>query len=104
MSGYEFIEKIEAAHGYAINTEEAASILKHYILLDENGLYNPKNLPYKQLAQIQTGYTSVGWGAMDHSADYVELAMFGPGSELLQPFVRNTDLHQIMLKASGVEN
>jgi alkaline phosphatase len=99
-----FIEKIEAAHGYAINTEEAASILKHYILLDENGLYNPKNLPYKQLAQIQTGYTSVGWGAMDHSADYVELAMFGPGSELLQPFVRNTDLHQIMLKASGVEN
>jgi alkaline phosphatase len=98
-----FIEKIEAAHGYAIKTAEAATILKHYEMLDEKGLYNPKNLPYKQLAQLQTAYTSVGWGAMDHSADYVELAMFGPGSELLQSFVKNTDLHQLMLRACGIE-
>jgi alkaline phosphatase len=97
-----FIEKIEAAHGYAIKAEEAAAILKHYEMLDEQGLYNPRNLPYKQLAQVQTAYTSVGWGAMDHSADYVELAMFGPGRELLQPFVKNTDLHQLMLKACGI--
>jgi alkaline phosphatase len=99
-----FIEKIEAAHGYAIKTEEAASILKHYEMLDEKGLYNPKKLPYRQLAQVQTMYTSVGWGAMDHSADYVELAMFGPGSELLQPFVKNTDLHQHMLSACGIND
>ena len=97
-----FVEKVEAAHGYAIKKEEAADLLKHYEKLDENGIYNPKKLPYKQLAQIQTNYTSVGWGSMDHSADYVELAMFGPGSELLQPFVKNTDLHQLMLKACGV--
>jgi alkaline phosphatase len=101
-SNTSFIEKIEAAHGYAIKAEEAASILKHYEMLDEKGLYNPKNLPFRQLAQVQTAYTSVGWGAMDHSADYVELAMFGPGSELLLPFVKNTDLHQLMLKACGV--
>ena len=41
---------------------------------------------------------------MQHSADYVELAMYGPGSELLQPFVKNTDLHYLMLKAAEVEN
>jgi alkaline phosphatase len=99
-----FIEKIEAAHGYAIKTDEAASILKHYEMLDETGIYNPRNLPYKQLAQVQTAYTSVGWGAMDHSADYVELAMFGPGSELLPTFVKNTALHQLMLTACGMEN
>ena len=38
------------------------------------------------------------------SADYVELAMFGPGSEFLKPFVKNTDLHYLMLFAAEVEN
>jgi len=98
-----FIEKVEAAHGYAIKTTEAASILKHYSQLDEQGLYNPRNLPFKELAQVQYNYTSVGWGSMDHSADYVELAMFGPGSELLKPFVKNFELHNLMLKAAGVQ-
>lgn len=97
-----FIDKMEVANGFAINKEEASALLKHYETLDEKGIYNPKNLPFKHLAQIQSNYTSVGWGSMDHSADYVELAMFGPGSELLKPFVKNTDLHQLMLKACGV--
>jgi alkaline phosphatase len=96
------IEKIEEANGYAIDKAEAAMLLKHYEMLDEKGIYNPRNLPFKHLAEIQGRYTSVGWGSMDHSADYVELAMFGPGSELLKPFVKNTDLHQLMLKACGV--
>lgn len=97
------IEKIEAAHGYAIKSTEAASILKHYSQLDGEGLYNPRNLPFKALGQVQYNYTSVGWGSMDHSADYVELAMFGPGSELLKPFVKNFELHNLMLKAAGVQ-
>jgi alkaline phosphatase len=97
-----FIEKVEAAQGYAITKEEAGQVLMHYGKLDEKGLYNPRNLPFKDLALLQTKYTSVGWGSMDHSADYVELAMFGPGSELLKPFVKNTDLHNLMLTATGV--
>lgn len=97
-----FIEKLEAAQGYAITKAEAEQILVHYGKLDEKGLYNPRNLPYKDLALVQSNYTSVGWGSMDHSADYVELAMFGPGSELLKPFVKNTELHHLMLRACGV--
>ncbi|MGY4385768.1 alkaline phosphatase [Pedobacter sp. UYP24] len=96
------IEKIEFGQGYAIKQTEAIDILKHYDKLDDEALYNPRKLPFKQLALVQVGYTSVGWGAMDHSADYVELAMFGPGSELLLPFVKNTDLHYLMLKACGL--
>ena len=53
---------------------------------------------------MQGKINSVGWISMDHSADYVELAMFGPGSELLKPFVKNTDLHYLMLQAAEVEN
>jgi alkaline phosphatase len=55
------------------------------------------------LAQIQQNYTSVGWSGMDHSGDFVELAMFGQGRELLKQFVKNTDLHYLMLEATGVE-
>jgi alkaline phosphatase len=96
------IEKIVEAQGYAITKEEASAVLKHYQTLDEKGIYNPRKLPYRELAQLQTEYTSVGWGSMDHSADYVELAMLGPGAELLNPFVRNFELHNLMLKAAGL--
>lgn len=98
----DFIAKLENAQGYAITKEEATLILSHYGKLDEEGLYNPRNLPYKELANVQSKYTSVGWGSMDHSADHVELAMFGPGSELLKPFVKNTELHNLMLRACGL--
>jgi len=96
------IERIEFAQGYAINKDEAAIILNHFKSLDEEGLYNPTKLPYKQFAQIQQHYTAIGWASMDHSADFVELAMFGPGSEHLKPFVRNFELHSFLLKSTGI--
>ena len=85
-----------------IGGEEDDAMLVHYKNLDGEGLYNPRKLPFKLLAEIQFRHTSVGWGSMGHSADYVELAMYGPGAELLKPFVKNTDLHNLMLKATGV--
>ena len=99
-------EKFEVANGKAVSDEEAKEILSYYNGLhkQEDGLYNYKKLPFKALAEIQQKYNSVGWISMDHSADYVELAMYGPGSELLKPFVKNTDLHYLMLQASEVEN
>jgi alkaline phosphatase len=96
------IELIRMAQGYSVTKDEAAEVLSHYADLSNDGLYNDYKLPYKPLAQIQQNYTSVYWSGMSHSADYVELAMFGQGSELLKPFVFNTDLHNLMLQAAGV--
>lgn len=101
-SAKQVIEKIEAGQKIVITNPEADALLAHYTNLDGDGLYNPRKLPFKLLAEIQFKHTSVGWGSMGHSADYVELAMYGPGSELLKPFVKNTDLHHLMLKATGV--
>ena len=98
-------EIIEFGNGKAISEEDAKTIMSFYIgLKKEDGLYNFKNLPYQELADMQTKNTSVGWISMEHTADHVELAMYGPGSEMLKPFVTNTDLHYIMLKAAEVEN
>ena len=97
----QLIERVEAAQGIVVSKEDAMDLLTHFKDIDQPGLYNPRKLPFKQLAMIQSDHTSIGWGAMDHSADYVELAMLGPGSELLRPFVKNTDLHYLMLQAAG---
>jgi len=100
------IEKIEFANHFAIEKEEAEQLLSYYKNLEvkEDGVYNYKNLPYELFAQIQKKHTSVGWIGSNHSADYTEIAMFGPGSELHKPFMKNTNLHYLMLEAAGVEN
>jgi len=98
-------ERVDYANGFALTDEEAKTLLGYYSSLDsEDGLYNPKHLPFSTLAEIQKQHNAVGWISMKHSADYVELAMFGPGSELLKPFIKNTDLHFLMLEAAEVEN
>ena len=37
-----------------------------------------------------------------HSADFVELAMFGPGSNALPSFIQNYELHNFMLEAAAI--
>ncbi len=98
-------ERIEYANNFAVSDEEAKLILSYYTAIkSEDGLYNARHLPFEALAEIQKQYNSIGWISMQHSADYVELAMFGPGSDLLKPFIKNTDLHYLMLEAAEVEN
>lgn len=99
------IERIEFATKLVLQESEAQEILSFYSRIKmEDGLYNPKHLPFKVLSEIQKKYNSVGWISMDHSSDYSELALFGPGSELLNSFIKNTDLHYLMLQAAEVEN
>ncbi|PHR49931.1 MAG: alkaline phosphatase [Fluviicola sp.] len=98
----QLIEIVEFAQGYNLSQEDAKTIIEHYGKLAEDDLTNDYKLPFEKLARIQKEYTSVGFGDMHHSADFVELAAFGPGSELLPPFVENVFLHNMMLQACGV--
>lgn len=97
---------IEKANGTVLTEENAKTLLGYYTGLEkeDGGLYNFKKLPFKAFAEMQKKSNAVGWISMDHSADYVELAAYGPGSQLLKPFVKNTDLHYLMLAAAEVEN
>ena len=99
-------EIIQSGNKTTLSEDDAKTVLSYYDGLhkEEGGLYNYKKLPFKAFSQLQQKTNSVGWISMDHSADYVELAMFGPGSNLLKPFVKNTDLHYLMLEAAEVEN
>ncbi|NGZ90637.1 alkaline phosphatase [Psychroflexus maritimus] len=98
-------ERIEFANGFGIQKEEAKDLLSYYTNLEkEEGLYNYRNLPFKRLSQIQQNYHSVGWASGNHTSDFVELAAFGPGKERINAFIKNTDLHYILLEAAEVEN
>ena len=99
-------EIIDFANGSTISDDDAKTVLSYYDGLhkEDGGLYNYKKLPFKAFSEMQQKSNSVGWISMDHSADYVELAAFGPGSSLLTPFIKNTDLHYLMLQAAEVEN
>jgi len=62
--------------------------------------------PYSQmngwggvLGQVLGNHTNIGWVGKGHTSDYTELAALGPGSELITPFVKNTDMFEVMCKA-----
>ncbi len=105
-SSTEFVrEIIQEANNFTISSEQAQSILNYYnnIEKSETGLYNYKNLPFKLLSKMQQEYHSVGWISDNHTGDFVELAAYGPGSQLLKGFMLNTQLHYMLLEACEVK-
>ncbi|WP_114748516.1 alkaline phosphatase [Pleomorphovibrio marinus] len=92
----------ESYQGIKLKAEEAKSILKDYQNVNEEGLYDSGKIPNHLLASLQSSYTGIGWAGTSHSGDFVELAMYGPGSESLPPFIENYKLHGFMLEAAGV--
>lgn len=99
-------EKIASVcNNWSITDDQAKTLLSYYKDNSKvDGLYNYKKLPFKYFAEIQEAWTSVGWNSMNHTSDYVELATYGPGSELIKPFMLNTDMHYFLLEAAHVEN
>jgi alkaline phosphatase len=97
-------DRVKEAQGYVLTHTEADLIYQKFAEQKNDGVYNPYNLPFKEYADIQRTHNAVGYGSMEHSADYTELAMFGPGSEKLRSFMHNTELHDFMLTAAEVEN
>jgi alkaline phosphatase len=97
-------ERVEGYQGYVLKEDQLTFIINKFREQEAEGIYNSYKLPFKEYAQYQQTHTSVAFGGMEHSADYTELAMFGPGSERMKPFMINTDLHYFMLEVAEVEN
>lgn len=95
-------EKIKQGLNITITDGEASTILNYYSNLSEQGVYNYKKLPYKYLGALLKNYTSVGFGDMDHSGDLVELTMYGKNSSILPPMILNFEIHNLLLKATGL--
>ena len=80
-----------------------AGILRQAFRGEHQPVYSMMSSPWATLGQILAEHTSVNWVGTGHTSDYVELAAYGPGSEAVGYFTRNTDLFGIMTKAAGVQ-
>ncbi|MCC5922499.1 MAG: alkaline phosphatase [Crocinitomicaceae bacterium] len=99
----QIVERVEHASNCKLSDGEALELMGFLKSVDPDQIYNPYRLPFADLAKLQQRYTQVGWAATNHSADFVELAMYGPGSEALVPFVNNYELHDFMLAVTGTK-
>lgn len=101
-SAADVIDRVQHAQGIELKEDEAKSLLASYQTLDEESLYNPRKLPFHLMAEMQRNYLSVGWAGSNHTSDFVEVCVYGKGKELLNPTIKNTDMHQLMLQATGL--
>lgn len=97
-------ERVNSHQGYNLTENQIDFIINKYREQVSGGVYNPYKLPFKQYAQYQQEHTSIAFGSTEHSSDFTELAMFGPGSERMKPLMINTDIHYFMLEVAEVEN
>lgn len=54
------------------------------------------------LSGVLANYNGIYFMSTNHTADYVELAAWGPGSDRLPNFVKNTDLFDLMVDMANV--
>jgi alkaline phosphatase len=103
-SAGDITDRMMFAQGYQPDPEQLAFLVSRYAALNEKDKSDGYKLPFREYGQYQSAQTYVGFGSTDHSSDFTELAMVGPGSELLPSFIMNTDLHYFLLKVAEVEN
>ena len=98
----EVIDIVKNHTSIELEREDARGLLGYYEELKDEDDYTPVNIPFHPFAKAIQPHINVGWATSRHTAEFVELAMYGPASEGLPAFMMNTDLHHYMLKACGV--
>jgi alkaline phosphatase len=100
LTAAQVTELVTEMQAWTPTTDEADLLVKAFASLSAEDRIKPEKQPFGPLAMMQRAHTSVNFGSDNHSSDLVELAAFGPGSELLKHFTINTELHTLMLKAA----
>lgn len=90
---------------YASNTQ----ITRDEALMVQRALMGKFRAPFKNrqgtgavLAGVLANYNGIYFIGTNHTSDYVELAAWGPGSEQISGFVRNTELFDLMVEMADV--
>ncbi len=83
-------------------TKDQAEAYRKAVRGEYEAIYGVFSHPRSVLGQILANYTNVNFMSRSHTADYVELAAYGPGSEAINGLVKNTELFNVMTKAANV--
>lgn len=98
----EIRELVEHATKIEIRRDEA-EILRQAYAGDYENLHRMMSRPWPVMGQILANYLAFNWVGTSHTADYVELAALGPGSDRIGPITKNTDMFDLMIEMAGVQ-
>lgn len=56
----------------------------------------------KSLQEVLPKYIGISWTSHHHTSEMVEFCAYGPGSRLFTSYLRNDEVHAILLKAMGL--
>lgn len=94
-------ELIEYASSTLISEEEA--IMAYKSLTGEfRAPFQNRSGKEGVFSGILANYNGISFISTTHTADYVEIASWGPGSDRIPTFVRNTDLFDLMVDMAAV--
>ncbi len=51
------------------------------------------------LGALLSNFNAIGFVSPNHTSDVVEVTAWGPGAEFVRPFIDNTDLHEVVVRA-----
>jgi len=92
---------IKHATNTGITTEEALMIKRSFEGKYRSPFRN-KQGPAGVISGVLANYNGINFISTSHTADYVEIAAWGPGSDRIPTFVRNTALFDLMVDMADV--
>jgi alkaline phosphatase len=90
--------RVHEATGIALPDDDV-DMLRRALREEHRDAYHVRSAAPITLGQLLSNHVSVGWTGTSHTTDHVELAAFGPGSELIPGFIRNHALFDVMTAA-----
>ena len=95
-------ELVEYATKIEIRQDEA-EILRKSLAGEFEPIYRAMSRSGSIMGAIMANYLRFNWVGSTHTSDYVELAGYGPGSDRIGPFHKNTDMFHLMVEMAGVQ-
>jgi len=84
-------------------TSEQAEIAAKAFRGEYKAAFHNRQGPGAVLAGILANYNGIYFVGTNHTSDYVEIASWGPGSDRIPSFVRNTAMFDLMVEMAGVQ-
>ena len=99
------VNKIKEAIKYSMNTEittEEGLMIKRAFQGKFRAPFSNRQGPAGVISGVLANYNGIYFIGTNHTADYVEIAAWGPGSDRIPTFVRNTALFDLMVDMADV--
>ncbi|MDR2844507.1 MAG: alkaline phosphatase [Puniceicoccales bacterium] len=97
----EYLKKVTGLRLVGTDLYNAAVALDAVKALPSNLRPDVTRQPPVPLQNVFGPHTSIGWTSGNHTGDLVELAALGPGAERFKTFLRNDEIHGLLLAALG---